>query len=466
MLLKDKVGALRSINIFDETHDNVSSPFSRVLIRVVRFIVITAREFIADRLMLRSMGLTYATLLSLIPLLVISFSVFKLFGGSKWFDESIRPFILATLAPGSGPKVVETIEQVIDNAGSATLGGIGVVMLVVAVYAIFSGIESTFNSIWGINAKTGGLKRLPVYWGLVTIIPIFIVGSFAVSTYIRALPMVHQAVERITFAQSLLNQLVPFLLVTLSFFLLYRFLPKTSVRNRAALLGAIVAGVLYETVKQGFIAYTGRLVQYDVIYGSMAVLPLILIWINLAWQVLLIGVEISFVTQHYSLLLTKRKNYTFSRNQHDALAYLMLTEATSAFRGIRRDVMLGEWSARFSVPPKVAEEIAEKLRCGHLIQRAGDNEMTILLSRDPATISLQEVDDVLAGASGTEWEWPGEKTWIWLKKWMRKRSEASRRAAGIETLEDIINELESRINPKKREKALEEHYNGNGQNGK
>ncbi len=458
---KNPFEALRSLNIFDESHDR-SSPLVRGVIAFLRFIVITTREFIGDRLLLRSMGLTYATLLSMIPLLVIFFSVFKLFGGAQWFNENIRPFILTTLAPGSGPKVVETIESVIANAGGATLGGIGVLLLVVAVYAIFSGVESTFNSIWGITAKTGGLKRLPLYWGLVTIIPILIVGSFAITTYIRALPLVSQAVERLTFAQTLLNQLVPALLVTLSFFLLYRFLPKTAVRTRNALLGALVAGILYEIVKQGFMIYTGRLVKVDVIYGSLAVLPLLLIWINLSWQVLLIGVEICFVAQHYTVLLTKRKNYTFSRNQHDALAYLMLTEATSAFRGNRRDVVLDEWSARFEVPPREAEEIVEKLRRGDLVERAGLNDEKILLARDPSTISLKEVENVLNGSTGAEWEWPGEKSWVWLKNWMQKREQASRRAAGVETLDDIINELESRINPQKRERELQEHFDNNG----
>ncbi|HHE47028.1 MAG TPA: YihY family inner membrane protein, partial [Bacteroidetes bacterium] len=294
------------------------------LIRLYRFVQITIREFLDDRLLLRAMALTFATLLSIIPLLAILFGMFQMFGGGEWFVDVLRPVLMRNLAPGSGPAVAQRIEELlVARGGGPAVSGIGLLFLVFAVYGIFTGIESTFNLIWGVSLRAGVLHRLPLYWGLVTIIPILVVSSLALTTYIKALPLVHQAVESVSFADSLINRLLPVLMVMLGFFLLYRFLPNTRVRTYAALLGAVIAGLIYELLKSGFIFYTGKLVQYDVIYGSLAIIPLLMVWVNLSWVVVLLGVEICFVTQHYDLLQNKRKHVVFSRPQKDALAYLI-----------------------------------------------------------------------------------------------------------------------------------------------
>jgi membrane protein len=430
---------LESFDMWDDEYDSASIP-KRLFILLVRFIRITFREFLEDHLLLKGMALTFGTILSLVPFLVISFSVFKLFGGSSWFTEVVQPIILENLAPGSGPAVTQKLHEVIERAGSATLGGIGVIVLLLAVYGIFAGIESIFNSIWGIRVKYRGLKRLPLYWGMVTIIPILVVGSFALTTYIQALPLFSQVVERMSFARNLFNQAVPWLMVVLGFFLLYRFLPGEKVRNRDALTGALVAGVLHELVKMGFIFYTETLVRYDVVYGSLAIIPLLLVWINLSWFVVLLGVEVSFVTHHFSILVTKGKDIPFSRLQKDSLAYLVLLETTLAFRGKRKTVIIDEWSHDFGVPLGVASEVVEKLCHGGILRRSGISNEEIILLRDPDNIRMQEVESILSGESGTQW--PETARWSWMKKMTDKKWNASLEATGSETLGEFLGRLE------------------------
>ncbi|MDP8239644.1 MAG: YihY/virulence factor BrkB family protein [Candidatus Hatepunaea meridiana] len=414
---------------------------ARIIIQLYRFVQITVREFLDDRLFLRAMALTFATLLSLIPLLAISFSMFKLFGGGVWFMEVLRPVLTQNLAPGSEPIVAQRIEELIFTGGGTTIGGISILFFLLAIYGIFSAIESTFNLIWGTSSRAGALHRVPLYWGLVTIIPLLVVSSLALTTYLKALPLVVEAVERVGFAENLINRLLPGIMVMVSFFLLYRFLPSTRVRTYAAAIGAITAGLLYELIKSGFIIYTGKLVQYDVIYGSLAIAPLLMIWVNLSWVIVLMGVEVCFVSQHYNVLLNKRKHIKFSRSQKDALAYLILTQVTLAFRGKREPVTIDEWSHNYGVPPGIVTEVIERLRKGGVLTKTGPGRNEILITRDPDYLQVSNIDSILSGELLEEWNWPSEESWQWLKDWMQHRAEVAGETTDGITLGELVSSL-------------------------
>ncbi len=417
-----------------------------VLRHGITFFRITVREFLDDHLLLKSAALTFATLLTIIPVLAISISVFQLFGGGEWFTNVVRPALLQNLAPGSGPQVAETLEEAITAVGSATSGGIGVVLLVLAVYGIFSGIESIFNGIWGVSGKMGGIGRLPLYWGLVTIVPTLTIGYFAISTYIQALPLVNEAVERVSGAKQILNAILPIIMIMLGFFLLYKFLPATRVRYRAAAIGAVFASLMHELLKTGFIFYTSTLVNYNVIYGSLAVLPILMIWINLSWIVVLAGVEVSFVIQHWRVLTSRRKHVHFSRDQQDSLAYLMLFEATGAFRGERPIVTIEEWT-NYGVPPGAVNEMLDRFETGNLLLRTGKEGGSIILGKDPNSITLKEVDMIISGETSSEWNWPAEPAWDWIKLWMKERQENLHSSMKSATLEDLVEKIKKEAIP-------------------
>ncbi|MBZ0264333.1 YihY family inner membrane protein [bacterium] len=409
---------------------------------VFRFVKITIREFLDDRLLLRAMALAFNSLLSLIPLLAISFSMFRIFGGGEWFMNMLRPLIIDNLAPGSGPIVAQKVEEILVSSGSNALSGIGLLFLLMVVFVIFSAIETTFNHIWGVNSTAGSLKRLPHYWGVLTIIPILILSSLALTTYIRALPLVDRAFAQVGLAQSFMSWFLPALMVWFGFFLMYRFLPSTKVRNRAAILGALIASGFYEFLKMGFIFYTGKAVQYDVLYGSLAVIPLLMLWVNLSWVLVLFGVEVSFVYQHFNTLLDKSKHVEFSRRQSDALAYLILIEATLAFQGKRSQVSLDEWSTKFGVPPGVVHGVVEKLRSGGFLERTGHDLEDLLLAQDPETIDLNQVDLLIAGENKELWKWPDHDGWMQVKRIFEEHRTILMNQANSGTLADLVKRIE------------------------
>ncbi len=402
---------------------------------------ITIREFFSDRLLLRAMALTFVTLLSIIPILAILLNMFNLFGGGEWFMETLRPVLSRNLTPGANPVVVQKIEEILQSGGGYAASGIGLLALILLVYSIFTAIESTFNLIWGVTSRTGPLHRLSIYWGLITLIPILVISSLAFTTYIKALPLVHEAVQRVDYAQTTINQLIPVLMVILSFFLLYRFLPNVKVRTYAALIGAVLAGLIYELFKSGFIMYTGKLVKYDVIYGSMAAIPFLMVWINLSWIIVLLGVEICYVVQYYPQLLHKRKHLKLSRRQEDALAFIILVQATLAFRVERPPVTAHEFSKKRGAPPNIVNAVLNILSKSGIIALTGSQANEVVLKRDPSSITINQVKTILSGENHEEWAWPDEEKWIWMKNWIGETTLTAQEEYTDQTLDDLVAEL-------------------------
>jgi membrane protein len=439
-LVKNVKGLSDKIDELDEREDvrKRANPFIKAIFHTWKYIQITIREIVQDQIPLHSMMMTFATLLTIVPILAISFNLFRFFGGAEWFSATLRPLIMDNLAPGIGPKVSLKLEDLIESAGSATIGGLGVILLVVAVYVIFSGIEKSVNRIWGVNARVGVFSRLPLYWGLITIVPILVVGSLAFSTYLLALPIIDQAVQSVEVYKSFFSRALTTGMVILGFFLLYRFVPSTKVKTKSALIGATIAGLIYESMKAGFIIYTTDLVQYDVIYGSLAFFPLLLIWVNLSWIVVLGGVEFCFVSQHYNTLLNKPKRVKLSRAQKDAIAYQILHDATIAFEDKGEMMTLEDWADRWKIPPTLATETAERLRQGGFIERAGKDFSKIILTRSPDKIKISEIEGLLLQDTLSEWKWPKSKSWGWMQLWLNKRKEAYIGASECGTLTEFV----------------------------
>jgi membrane protein len=222
------------------------------------------------------MALTFATLLAVIPLLAILFSLFQLFGWGDWFIKILGSALTNDWTPGGSPQLARRIETLIQAFGGRTTGTLGLILLVLGLYGIFAAIESTFNLIWGVSAKPRALRRLPRYYLLIAVISLLVIGSLAITTYLSAIPVLNRMMQRVDLPVNLINRLLPGAMVMVSLFLLYRFLPAARVRTYAAAVGTAVAGLLYEAVKHLFIFYTGRLVRYDLFYGSLAFVPLLI----------------------------------------------------------------------------------------------------------------------------------------------------------------------------------------------
>jgi len=268
-------------------------------------------------------SLVYTTLLSLVPLLAVSFSFLKAFG----VHNQIKPLLSEALLPlgDKGIEITENIVGFIDNINVGMLGFVGIIVFLFIAVSVISTIESTLNSIWHISKPRHVIARTGYYLGVIFFAPVlFFAGiGFAASLFDTSFVQSIESIEPLGSLYYLLMLIAPYLLLTAAFTLIYVFLPNTKVELKAAIAGALVATVMWRIAGDLFAEFVKNFSNYDVIYSSFAALILFLIWIFVSWLIFLLGGRLAFYFQHTEYTpgheLNKGRNMKVEMNENDSI---------------------------------------------------------------------------------------------------------------------------------------------------
>lgn len=238
--------------------------------------------------------LTYSTLLSIVPLIMVAFSVFAL---SPIFDDAanqLKEYVYDNFAPSAGAMVQTYLELFVNN--SKKMGIVSILGLVVVAVMLISNIDKAFNEMWQNTPKRPPIRSFLMYLGILIFAPLMVGTSLAVSTYLFSLKMfeVDGFAHMVSLKQELLK-FVPFILTWLMFTVIYKFVPNTIVKFKHAALGALFAGVFFTLGKQVFIWYITTFPSYQAIYGALATIPIMFVWVQLSWKVVLLGGQFASV---------------------------------------------------------------------------------------------------------------------------------------------------------------------------
>ncbi len=295
-----------------------------------------------------SSALSFRTIFALIPLLVLAFLFLKSAGIVEDRKQSLRQVLDASgfsqitlsspvdadadgtaSAPADpSPRVFNVADQierlvgfVEDKLTVGRLGPIGIVLLIYTATTLLTALERSLNRIFGATRSRSLMRRLPFYWSVLTLGPLLLTAG----TYIG-----HQATDtlgHVTGLSRLLagagGWLAPFLGYLLALWAIYKLLPNTEVRSLCALLGAAVAAPLWLIAKWGFALYVEKFVSTGNLYGSLGLVPLFLIWLNLSWTILLFGAEVAHTAASPRFGLTTESPGGPTVNPPDLLAALL-----------------------------------------------------------------------------------------------------------------------------------------------
>ena len=292
------------IGVVDETQLH---PFKKF----IHFWNLVGKTFVRNRCLVRASALAYTTLLALIPLLAVGLGVStKLLQGSEATTREMIAKLVDQLAPqleqvpgteeeklGARRKVVEQIQNFIANINSGALGLTGTAGLLFIAIGLLSTIEATFNDIWGVARGRNWFVRVIHYWAAITLGPLLIVlvMGLAIGPKFQGVQNLIQdtpLVGRLTF------KLVPLLVLCGSFMLLYQLMPNTRVHWKAALVGGVVAGVLWVMNSNFNALFASRVVSVSRIYGSLGAIPILLFGLYLSWTILLFGAQVAYAYQN------------------------------------------------------------------------------------------------------------------------------------------------------------------------
>jgi membrane protein len=362
---------------------------------IVRGIGGIIREATEGQLTLRAMSLVYTTLLSMVPLLALAFSVLKAFGA----HHTVEPLMLNLLEPlgEQGVEITQNVVEFVDNVQVGVLGFVGLIFLVYTVVALVQKIEQAFNGIWHVEGMRSLGQRFSNYLSVIVIGPLLVVSAIGVTATVMSSALMQRvtAVEPVGTLFEAASTMLPFVLIIAAFTFIYMFVPNTRVRLLPALIGAGIAGILWQAVGWGFAVVVAGSTRFDAIYSGFAIVILLLIWVYLAWLILLVGSNIAFYIQHPEYIRVRGAGQAPSGAMRERLGLHLMTEVGRRFLAGEKAPALEELSHRLRVPSRVLAGPARALERSGLLVVSGDGDSRYLPGRDLAAIQVDEILSVL-----------------------------------------------------------------------
>lgn len=241
--------------------------------------------------------LSYVSLMSLVPLMVVALSVVTAFPIFAEIHHSVEQFVYENFVPTAGNVVQQYLSSFVSNASK--MSAVAISFLFVVALLLISSIDKTFNNIWKVTKKRRVITSFSMYWMILTLGPLLVGASIAISSYI--LSLVSTGVEDSFGIANMFFRMLPLLSSLAAFVLLYMLVPNTRVPFKYALSGALVAAIFFELAKKIFAIYLTAFPSYQAIYGALAIVPILFLWVYLSWLIVLGGALITVSLQEHEL---------------------------------------------------------------------------------------------------------------------------------------------------------------------
>lgn len=266
-----------------------ASSITKVAMRqALHFIRYLMRSFVRDRCLQNAGVLSYASVLSLIPLMTVAFALLSAFPRFHELIVEIQDFIFTNFLPATGDTVLSYLQTFARQAQDLTMAGL--IFLVLTALFMMHTIDQAFDAIWKTHRRRKQIAGFLAYWAVLTLGPLLIGLGLIVSSYLASLPLLGSLTPTQA-EKARLIEVVPFTLEFLAFTLVYAVMPRRAVPMRHALAGGLLAAVFFEAAKKGFALYITHIAAYKVVYGILAAVPIFLVWIYLSWVIALLGAE-------------------------------------------------------------------------------------------------------------------------------------------------------------------------------
>ena len=253
------------------------------------FCTIFWQRFNQNKLTQAAGYLTYSTMLAIVPLIMVVFSIFSAFPVFNEVTGALKEFIFTNFAPSASDMVGQYIDEFVNN--SKKMSAVGIISLIVVALMLINSIDRTLNSIWHDTETRPIFTSFAIYWLILMLGPLLVGVSIAASTYVKRM---FESASNFSFGLKLLS-FVPFLSTWFIFTLIYMVVPNKKVSIKHSAAGALIAAVFFTLGKQAFTWYIVTFPSYQLIYGAMATLPIMLLWIQLSWTVVLLGAQLAAV---------------------------------------------------------------------------------------------------------------------------------------------------------------------------
>lgn len=364
-----------------------------VTVRLLRYPYAVLRDLWRGQINLRAMGLVFTTLLALIPLLAFAFAILKVFGAHRDLEPIVAEFF-RPLGPASAKELTRRTMEFADSVSGGIVGSVGFALLVWTLLGTIRKVEESFNFLWHVQQPRSFGRRIAEHLSLLVIGPILLVGFIGLSHAALQSAPIRELTEQ-AFAKRLLTGalgLAPYAMVTALFTVLYMFVPNTRVQLRAALIGAVVAGVLWAAVGTIFTAFVVYSVRLTIVYAGFAVIVAAVLWTYFGWLILLAGTRLAFYVQNPGYLRLGLEELRLSAAETEQIAIRVMYLVGRAHVTGEKRWTVGALARNLALPSIAVAEIVTALERAGLLTATEKGEL--VPGRDIGRIGVLEILDV------------------------------------------------------------------------
>ena len=471
-----------------------------MLQRFVHFWIVVYRAFARNRCPVHASALSYTTLLALVPLLAVVFGVtssllksegehrieqfieqmvasftppamlgtnqpsWKEFVGpmlptttnsaeipaaTAAADSSTNTVAIASLvkderAVAARREAAKWINTFVQNTRSGTLGVTGMILLIFVVISLIARIEETFNDIWGVTQGRTWFTKVILYWTAVTLGPLLLAAGVALLSSSQAegirLFIAHTAI-----IGNLIFKVLPLFILWLAFTLFYQLMPATKVRWSAAAVGGAVGSLLWFLNNYFAFLYISRVVTYSKIYGSLGLVPVIMVGLYFSWFILLFGAQVSYAWQNRAVYLQERLAEHVNQRGREFIALRLMTAVGQRFQGGTRPATIPELSAALAVPSRLVQQVMQTMLTSGLVVEVAGRDLGYAPARPLETINCHQILQAMRATNGQELATRDEPVRAEVLGEFARIQEAERQAASTVTMLALVNRIQARL---------------------
>lgn len=347
-------------DVWRRTNAELTSRGKRLGYRVLRTIVLVVRGFTSKNLNVRANSLTYSLVFAIIPILAMILAVAKGFGVADLIQQQLNDSFLGET--NLVPTIMAMVERYLDTAQGGVFLGVGLIILLWAVYSFFRNAESAFNEIWNVKQSRSVIRQLTTYIAIVVLIPILVVVTSGLSIFVNS-TVVASLPNAAFFAQfrSGIVRLLQFVICWALFTWMYAAIPNTKVKFLSALIPGILIGTLFQLLQMLSVYIIVFLSRTSLVYGAFATLPILLTWLQWTCLLILIGAEMSFAIQNNELFEYQHDVEKMSRRYKDFITLYLLAVIIKRFEQDEPPLTAHELATHNHIPLRLVNQLLSRL---------------------------------------------------------------------------------------------------------
>ena len=403
--MKQRVQHFREFVQYDlwrHPHVKTQDPKKRLWYRVLQTVILVARGFKNQALVVRANSLSFSLLFAFIPMLALIYAIAKGFGFEEMVSQQLAGSFLAEA--NVAPVLLEWVERYLETARGGLFVGIGLVVLIWAVYAFFNMLENSFNSIWNVKKTRSFARRMTNYVMTLLLVPILVVVTSGISIFLNSTEILASVLSAIEPLRKFMLRFIPFVATSAVFTWIFTAIPSTQVKFSSAIIPGVLMGFLYQVVQALSMFLVVLFTRMSIVYGAFSAIPLVLIWLHITCWLLLIGAELAFAIQNNELFAYERDLETISRRYKDYVMLYLLSVIIRRFEQGEQPETAHEMATANQLPIRLVQQLLSRLEETNIVRRVLSEQ-----EEDPAFVPAMDIHQITVekvlgrvAAQGTE----------------------------------------------------------------